>query len=219
MSAELNQIEDARIHHHPQASQIKSSDAMRLQFQRELWNKLPLSDRRFELYDLLEAHHDAECTDIRDRIFGLLSLTYMPDMRPAFPADYSMSVVELYFQALRYFENRLSFPVSCRSNGSSPTVRKYTILLLQTLKLDHREDLIVQETNRLPLSNAIDDSLRPPQALVVANSASTNKDRDVIQTSACSSYHEWKEISDHAERRRIQNRIVQRNYRKSTRIF
>lgn len=147
----INEIEDSRIHHHRLALQIQSSFAMRLCFQKQVWDNLPSTDRRLELFDLMAANHDFECTDIRDRVFGFLGLTLSRDDSDSLMPDYSISVDELYSRTLRYFNNRLEHSGSILAEGYE--LRKHAHLLRRILKLNRAESLVDKEVNLLLLQN------------------------------------------------------------------
>lgn len=188
LSTELNQIDDTRIHHHSLAVQIEASDAMKLLYQRNLRRKGSL--RGLDLHKLLETHHDAECTDIRDRIYGLLGLASFPANAPSMTADYSVPVRTLYTLTLQHFNDNYFFSV-----GRVPsiiTLQKYAALLQRMFKLDHIDSLVTEELCKIC----------PPRAQAGSRNPSSNLKGD------------WTELSDLAENRRIQNRIAQRNYRK-----
>lgn len=142
LSTELDQIDDTRIHQHPLALRIKASDAMKLYSQRTLWKNLP-SDQGLELQELLTAHHDAQCTDVRDRVFGLLSLAFFPDYTLSIQADYSLSVREVYTQTLNYCSDRYFYSAHQWLNASQ--LRKHAIQLQQVFKLDHLDSLVEEE--------------------------------------------------------------------------
>jgi len=129
------------------ARDIRASDAMKLRSQRNLWKALPPPGKKLELYELLEAHYDAESTDVRDRVFGLLGLTSSPDMTAPLKADYKLSVRDLYTKTLTYINDRLA----SKPEGSDYVMlKKYAVLLQKILKLDHLEELATQEIYRLP---------------------------------------------------------------------
>jgi hypothetical protein len=127
---------------------------MRLHSQRNLWKDLPSQERRLELCELLEAHHDAECTDIRDRLFGLLSLSSLPGTTPAIVADYSISVRELYTQTLNYLYR--TYSLNAGQSLSTSQLRKHAVLLQQIFKLDHMESIVEEEINKIrPQTNSL----------------------------------------------------------------
>jgi hypothetical protein len=145
LSAELDEIEESRIYHHPFAASIRGSDAIKLCHQRQSWKKLSPSERSLELWKLLEAHNDIECTDIRDRIFGFLGLipsTNMPSSS-LIAADYSISVLELFRRTVNYFSTHLPYTDEHGSNISQ--LRNYAYLLQSILKLNHLKELVEEE--------------------------------------------------------------------------
>jgi hypothetical protein len=145
LSAELDEIEESRIYHHPFAASVRESDAIKLYHQRRSWTKLPPSERSIELWKLLEAHNDIECTDIRDRIFGFLGLipsTNIPSS-PSFVADYSISALELFKYTVNYFSSHLPYTAEHGSNISQ--LRNYAYLLQSILKLNHLKELVEEE--------------------------------------------------------------------------
>jgi hypothetical protein len=149
---ELNHIEDTRVFQHPLATAIKASDAVRLYNQRNLWSRLP--DRQstfsseFELFELLEAHRDAECTDIRDRVFGVLGPTSgscSSTDRTLIPiaADYSLSAMVLYANVVgHYYITRRR----CSSNllVRASELKEYGLMLQKVFKLDHLDELVYE---------------------------------------------------------------------------
>jgi hypothetical protein len=56
----LGEIEDSRIYHHRPAFEIQSSFAMRICFQKQIWDHLPPNEQRMELFDIIEPNHNFE---------------------------------------------------------------------------------------------------------------------------------------------------------------
>ncbi|PMD32213.1 HET-domain-containing protein, partial [Hyaloscypha variabilis F] len=81
--------------HHDSAAGILSSSASVMVWQRAHWRH-PETPKP-HLNTLLEVFQDWQCSDIRDKVYGLLG---MVDEETAVVVDYSKSVVELY-EALR----------------------------------------------------------------------------------------------------------------------
>lgn len=68
----------------------------------------------WRLHHLLGDFGELECCDIRDRIFGIISLFAQPTGVPKLEADYSMTPLGVAVQAQRYCE------VACQDTSPSP---------------------------------------------------------------------------------------------------
>ncbi|KAF4635896.1 hypothetical protein G7Y89_g2193 [Cudoniella acicularis] len=68
----------------------------------------------FSLTDLMRMVRDFKCTDIRDRVFGMLGLVTKPFEGSLIEADYELSREELFFKTLEYVKEADSEP---KDNG------------------------------------------------------------------------------------------------------
>lgn len=195
LSSELDLLGDTWISHQSLALQIEASGAMKILHQRNLRKKCSL--RGLDLHELLATHHDAECSDVRDRVYGLLGLASFPANAPLIAADYSISVRILYTQTLQHY--KINYAVSEARLPHLSVLRQYAILLQQTFKLDHLDWLVEEELCKMA----------SPRAREVYRYPSTSSAFSIMARSD----ENWTRVSDLAERRRIQNRVAQRNYR------
>ncbi|KAE9366371.1 HET-domain-containing protein [Stipitochalara longipes BDJ] len=79
------------ISHHEYAGQILDSSASVMVWQRAHWRHPETPTPSLET--LLEVFQDWKCSDVRDKVYGLLG---MVDQATAFAVDYSKSAAELY---------------------------------------------------------------------------------------------------------------------------
>jgi hypothetical protein len=147
LMTELDMIDDSRLHQHPSAIPIKASDACRLHCERNLWHDLPISGKGLELYELLNAHQNAECTDIRDRLFGLLGLTASTGTASPIAVNYLLSVRELYTQTLKHINHKFSTAHGKQLDRAE--LKKHATFLQRLFKLDYVDNLVEEEVNKI----------------------------------------------------------------------
>jgi len=130
LASELGENDRAKICWRVGCHTIRTSDGMKLHLERTLWNELPSLDRRLDLRELLKAHRDAECTDLRDRVFGLLSLASSGTKQISFKADYSIPVEALYIKILDFLHEGTAW------RWNQVQIEKDSTLLRTIFKLD-----------------------------------------------------------------------------------
>jgi hypothetical protein len=82
---------------------VHQSDASSIIRQRTSWHRDPKLTG-FGVIELLHAHKYKECTDSRDRIYGLLSLAKETQIKLLnITADYSNSTSDIYRQILKAY--------------------------------------------------------------------------------------------------------------------
>ncbi|KAI9765876.1 MAG: hypothetical protein M1839_005292 [Geoglossum umbratile] len=134
------------VERYPYIDQVEPSNAMALVVQRiDDHNQYTFHNRRRQLDELLEIHWDAQCTDIRDKVFGLLGLISTEGKHSPFIADYSMSVEEVYSYTLRYLYESTESP---HLKGLS-RLRIYARILQKTLNLGYSDALVEAEINKI----------------------------------------------------------------------
>ena len=67
-----------------------------------MWEALSPQTRHLPLKYLLNNYHDQRGTDVRDRIYALLGLTYDPDSEHPIKVGYSKSAEDVYLDVVQY---------------------------------------------------------------------------------------------------------------------
>lgn len=194
---------DARGHivHHQNAAAILDSPASVIIKAKSVWH-----GERVPLLPLLETYRDLQSTEVRDKVIGLLGLVSGVELAVGEAAfsfvDYSITLTEFFWRVLTWIwadsclSDRLEMS---RAAESLKDILKVYISENELSKKINTSDLLVSSNDWIPYDTsgtsegAFRSSANPNEYLA--------------------------EISDLAERRRIQNRMAQRNYRQCPRTL